>query len=625
MPRKKIPVLLKAGNAELIAQQFRSHKDTISILTKFIRDRDIDLRYEAIKALGLTRRREAAVPLETLIPRSEGTEIRIIAEALTNLGDAGIERAILGLRDPKNRTNYLVICKQIGNEELWKTTFSANIISPELAMKLELLVRIYHDLNYSSATVYDPALKYLGDLDNLRNILTEGLRDSSPQIRKNALSASKRYKTFRSLISKELVELLNDVEEDIQTETIKILGEMGSEAAQDGLIRKLTDSIDSVRLMIVETLGSMKSVKATLPLIKLMKEERNPKVLLAVKEALGNIGAPAAVPLIKELVHEEYMHHIEDTLKRVGEPAVAPLADALVHPNLKIRKHALSLTQLILTSKYGIGGTIERLIDLLTDRSPEIRKTLVETIINFGDPAIEHSIEALKVGALRENAKILVNHFGPFNIKIVLERFKNQDLNRAIALGTILVIYSDNEDLKDLGFETVGESFEMELSPEWIQRKVYDSIISPALIDKNSNIRFSAAQLSQFFGKIPLSEEHLLKLLVDKDPEVVEATLDTLGIIADVSTISEITPRLSHKSPKVVEAAREALSEIEAKNSFLGLITALKEMSDRIIYNFINEMCAQEHSKAENYIAALESEHKFARVCKRLRRDLELV
>ncbi|MFX0063058.1 MAG: HEAT repeat domain-containing protein [Candidatus Hermodarchaeota archaeon] len=624
MPKKRIPSLLRAGSAELIAKEFRRHKETIPILTKFIRDKNPSIRHEAIKTLGLLKREEGAEILVDLISKAEGAELGVIADALRNSGDSGIERAILGLRDVRNRQNFIIVCQRIGNEELWKTTFSANIISPGLAMKLELLIRIYHDLNYSGATVYDPALKYAGEIENIKTILTESLRDADVSARKSALSTLKRYKTLRLLVIKELIGRLDDSDEDLQVSTIKMLGEMADEVIQEGLVRKLNDPSNSVRLLTVETLGSMKSTLAIPALIKTIKTERNPEILVAAKMALGNIGEAATEPLIKELVNEEFAHHIEDTLKRIGEPAVRPLADALLHPNLKIRKQAMSLTKLILTTKYGISGTIEKLIGLLTDRSKDVQETIIESIIDFGDPAIEYSIEALKSEALRVNANHLMNQFGPLNTKVVFDRLINENRDRVITLGTILAIYSDNEDLKDLAFDTVGRAFELESSPEWIQQKVYDLVISKALTGRDKNMRFSAAQICQFFGKTPLSENHFLNLLNEKDPEIVEATLDSLAVIADTTTIADIIPKFNHKSSEVVEAARNALIEIEEKNSFLALVATLKGMSDKLVYNFINEMCAQEISKAENYIRALESERKFEKITKRLRKDLNI-
>ena len=66
----------------------------------------------------------------------------------------------------------------------------------------------------------------------------------------------------------------------------------------------------------------------------------------------------------------------------------------MANNNKMIRKNATDLAKLILTTKYGVGGTVLKLIELLSDKDQAVREQVIETIINMGDPGLENIIRA---------------------------------------------------------------------------------------------------------------------------------------------------------------------------------------------------------------------------------------
>jgi HEAT repeat protein len=121
--------------------------------------------------------------------------------------------------------------------------------------------------------------------------------------------------------------LLRDDNEEVRNFAAVMLGSVGSSAAVGPLVRALDDPDTNVRHAAAEALGKIKDDAAIDPLLKLLNEGFWHQY--AAIHALGEIGAPGALPHLIELLHDDALvEPVVEALEKIGDPrALAPLME----------------------------------------------------------------------------------------------------------------------------------------------------------------------------------------------------------------------------------------------------------------------------------------------------------
>ncbi len=153
--------------------------------------------------------------------------------------------------------------------------------------------------------------------------------------------------------------------------------------------QQLKSSGADQRLKAIRSLASAKDRKAVPSLIKILPDE-NPHVRLAVIEALGSIGHPAAAePLISALNHLHKKEKsdaaaecqaIAESLAGIGDPAVQPLIGALESGEKEERRWAAHALGMIRNPR-----AVDPLIGRLEDGRSEVRKAAALALGEIGD------------------------------------------------------------------------------------------------------------------------------------------------------------------------------------------------------------------------------------------------
>lgn len=227
-------------------------------------------------------------------------------------------------------------------------------------------------------------------------ILRRLLRDPGPRMRASAL------KTLDALIELGsgklpvplLIEMLSDPGIDVRTESARMLGELGGEAAASALyelIKALRDPSAQVRGSAATALGKFgtRGEPAVDRLIEMIQTDEVANRIHAA-ESLGAIGAaasPAGFALRLTLKHPNNSLRgvAADALGRIGILAVSELMEALQDGCEWVRERAAwGLGRL----GTGAAPAVSRLIASLADESERVQNNAAEALAKIGKPAV---------------------------------------------------------------------------------------------------------------------------------------------------------------------------------------------------------------------------------------------
>ncbi|MHA1169347.1 MAG: HEAT repeat domain-containing protein, partial [Candidatus Hodarchaeales archaeon] len=442
--KNEIERMLHEGKTATLGKTYGAN--AIPELSKYLKHKDEKLRLAAIEALGHTGDAQAAIHLVEFVHREpDDRNYPLVSAAFENLGDVGLEQALLELIKPKqkagNRQKLQKVLRDVDVNVLQQTINAIKIVSPGNALYVELAIRLFvkEIPNYTS---YEKKLKYPEEKEKIKARLGQIFKNKDDIDHINtALDICEMFPRVGRFNYKHLVDLMDSSNEELAVRAVRVLGEIKARKVIPEIEHKLNPKYPlKVRLQVAKTLGELKAKEAVDTLISAMEKDPNGDVQLEAIVALGKIGKAAAAPLVDKLTRDENVDKVENALKRIGPSAVPYLSRAIESSNDKIRKNAIDLAQLILTTKYGQAGTIAKLIEFLGDKSKQVQESVIDAITKMGDPGIEYLIVGLREAEVRPNAILILEEFGSYNIKIVLDRFYKTNPARFIDLATLLAV-----------------------------------------------------------------------------------------------------------------------------------------------------------------------------------------
>jgi len=218
-------------------------------------------------------------------------------------------------------------------------TFRTALASLQVGNPLRVFTGVYNIFTMLSSTTSDgraDAVRKLGE-DRLRiavRDLIEKLDDPSAEVREEAAMALGRIGSPDAVQA--LVRKLDDPDIDLRPQIARALRQTHSRSSVEALVRRLSDADRETVSETARTLGEIGDARATEPLMQVLHESRDSKVVSASSEALAKLGEMAAI--------YEILPRMQETTNPVlkGSLAVA-VADLIGEPSefyrILVREH----------------------------------------------------------------------------------------------------------------------------------------------------------------------------------------------------------------------------------------------------------------------------------------------
>ena len=595
MNKKDIKKYLENGQTEEISRELG--KEALEALAEILaKEKSEDIQKNIIITYGVIAEKSGGLSRKEMKPLIDFIKTGKIvtkyqnelADTIQKIGDIAVTQLIQVIVEKRtndaSRPILLDILQQINEQFILESLLAEKITAPGAAFIYELTLRIaspiFADL---SQTVYDKSLDYSMDLPIIKNVITAGLNSASLEEKDRSLNICMKYPLISRELTSVISNLLNiNLPERSQINILTTMGSIGSTEAVNTISKKITkETPKNIRLAAIQALGEVKadSHSAVSILVKETLYDSDDDIRYKTINALGQIGAPAAQILVDMLEKEENVQQAEIALKRIGEPAIPYLIAGM--SNKKTKKYAIDIAKLILTPKYGFAGTVAKLIEFLAEKDKDIQEEVINTILEMGDPGLEAIIHALNnsIKGVRENSKIILDRFGMMNIQLYIENLINnkKTLIQGVELLALLAIYQQDNDLKEFAFD----KFEfLLLNPEYdnhIRRAVLENVLSKASIDDNPDVRFGFGQVGYYLGEPAIP--YLIQLLNDKENDIVEVVLDSLGLIKSNGSIilPEILQKIHSKAMNVRLSAIKAIGNLGLNEGIPYLVEALDD------------------------------------------------
>ncbi|AOX03279.1 hypothetical protein BJP34_30995 [Moorena producens PAL-8-15-08-1] len=406
---------------------------------------------------------------------------------------------------------------------------------------------------------------------------------------------------------------LDHDEYSVRSLAASALGEIGTEATIDPLIKLLDDENSWVGSRAADALGEIGTEVAIYPLIKLLDDE-NSWVRRSAAKALGKIGTEATIdPLIKCLDNEDYSLRIiaAKSLGKIGtEVVIEPLIKYLNDYNSSVRGSAayalgkigieVVIERLIIwlradkssvdrsaayaLGKIGIEVVIEPLIKCLDDQDQDVRSKAAEALseidtkvgINQLISWLDNSNSYVRIMAAyalkKTGTEVAINPL----IKCLNEPDKNMSFIAAEALGEIGTEVAIDPLIKYLD----DDYSYVRASAAYVLGKIGTEVAIDPLIkclgDEDKDVRYNAAEALGKFGT-EATIDSLIKCLDDEDKDVRYNAAEALGKIGTEVAIDPLIKFLDDEESSVRGSVAYALGEIGTEATIDPLITCLDD------------------------------------------------
>ncbi|HKY61824.1 MAG TPA: HEAT repeat domain-containing protein, partial [bacterium] len=343
----------------------------VPVLIEYLKHPDAKIRMDAAKSLGGIKSPEGTEPLELLL-KDPDVHVRLAAaDALIDLGAAGLvaqnPRLLVGFRPLASKNDDLfsamaaikVLLRANPREGLWLLQLSEDALKPRFRAHV---VALLGEMGFTDAIeALEPLLAHPNDKVSLSAAealarfgreegwaqLRAGLQSENLDLRSRAMEAlaklgrqDEAFEGIQSLLefggdiyfsaahlielhqakeaAKGLIPLLTQGENETRWKSIQVLGNLGVTEAIPALTALLADADSDVREMAAQAVGRLGAVEA-IPLLRAMMQDPNPQIRLRVLEALVQLGVGEALPEIKTLLTEpDIWVDAADTLDRLA-------------------------------------------------------------------------------------------------------------------------------------------------------------------------------------------------------------------------------------------------------------------------------------------------------------------
>lgn len=625
-------------------------KDAIPYILKFIDEKDETLQKNAIIAFGIAGKRVGVSKkdVESFIKSLDKINPLFhsdVATAIAETGDVAILQLIGLLSDkkmkPEKKQMVLTLFDTMGDTKVIEALLGEKITNPAEATLHELLLRTQTSLLESSKiSTYDPNIDYSSYLGDFKKLISSLFSSKDNQDVFRALDACAHFPTIASEFSSTVASVIGK-SHDLTIKALETLGELRNPNAIGTISKQLNDNVPTeIRIAATNALGTISNEAGVEPIIKYVLNTKDEFLRQAAVNALGKIGEPAAEELVTLLSKEEFKEQVEIALKRIGEPSVKYLRKAMANNNKIIRKNATDLAKMILTTKYGVGGTVLKLIELLNDKDPAVREQVMETIINMGDPGLENVIRAMTShdNSIRENSIEILNRFAFLNVQLVIEGAINKNIISGAELVFLLGLFVKEDEIQDFVYQQLELLNDKEDFNNAVKQAILDNIFvyNDLFLEQDEDLRFNMAQIMGYLGKPAI--EQLVTFLSDKSDDIKEVALNSLGFIGSDShvAINLIKGFSKNKNVNLRKACIKAIGNIADPSGVSDLLEAMndedediqtiaKESIDKIgvssIPTLIDLLAEGSNDKLIDYIANQEYSGLRAAIVDRLTND----
>jgi len=229
---------------------------------------------------------------------------------------------------------------------------------PEPGVIYEHTPLVYETVNWALIQIGTPSVKPL----------INALTSSVSLIRTNAAYCLGRIKDRRAV--EPLIKLLNDGDSWVRWQAIRALAELKDRRATEPLLKLLND--EQLRTEIIHVLGQIGDASA-IDTLSFYLKDKNAEVRIAVISALGNIGHKSAVPFLINALSDKDSGVKCQAISSLGKIGDASAIDALVSVINSGQKEP-TYRSIDALRQIGNKKAAEILIALLDDKDANIRK-----------------------------------------------------------------------------------------------------------------------------------------------------------------------------------------------------------------------------------------------------------
>ena len=414
-----------------------------------------------------------------------------------------------------------------------------------------------------------------------------------------------------------LMALLNDSDDEIVVQAIKMLGDADIKSVANTLIPKLTHPNYRMRFYAAEALGQFKHKAAVQPLIDLLKRNNDEDVYLrhAAVLALSRIAnsepslvAPivaladspskalrtAAVLILRRLKSDKIAIFLNDADEYIITEAARAINDDLSIPNalpalaaiLKEKKFTNEpLLRRAINAALRVGGDKE--LDILiafstrTDIKDDLKAEALATIGSWADPSVLDRVDGRFRGVIKRDVQALKAKVQPF-IANFLKETNPETIVATAGLLANLNITEANNQLAKMYVETDNPKIKKALLLALNQLKFVgiEGIIKSGMQDADENVRTAAIGLlnnaTVSKATLPTLVDAIFTKGTVKEQQQLLVVLGTLDVDKTHAILSNLMDKMAANqlSPNVSLELKEAIlasNSVDLKAKLVGL------------------------------------------------------
>lgn len=327
-----------------------------------------------------------------------------------------------------------------------------------------------------------------------------------------------------------LLPLLGTDDPDVRKFVVDILGDIRDSRSVPGLIDRLKDLDENVRVAAAEALGRTKDQRAVNALTGCLTAHDQGWLDYAAAEALGDIGDEKALkPLLGALGRSGLREPVLEALGKIGNVnTLPPLVSGLSDPLRIVRE--VSVAALCSIHRKSNPDDRERMLS-------EVRSTISRRAVDFLEELIDTS-----EGELQKSAVAVLGWTGGASaVPKLLSLLREEEMEDPVV-----------QALRNLGQEAV---------PLLIGR----------LADDNVLVRRSAATVLGDLGN-PEAEGPLIEMLADENGHVRGTAAEALGRLKSRKAVAGLVRLLEDEYENIQESAIHALATIGDDSVLDGLL-----------------------------------------------------
>ncbi len=376
-------------NIALALGNFKN-KAAIDALVAGLSDLDANIRYACITSLGRLKDLNTVSNLLGCLGESNEWIFLNVVDALAKIGNHKATNPLVAFylreRNERKRAAIISALGQLGDLTAVATLtralrdqddrVKANAIEAFSKLGLpsdKVFALIQPFFKYSSNRVRGNALVAAYKIGKLTEVITSlrsMLDDPSKWVR-----ATLAY--ILSVIDCEealdyLITLLKDDEPDVRKNAAKAFSVRAKEGQTAPILNMLSDPAPFVRLQAITILGKLRVVPASDILIKMLSDERNPKLRASIITSLGHIGGKGANLTLQSALHDRdsrvranAVDGLEETL---GEGCISVIKPMLHDSDNRTKANAARIL-----FKLGETDVIKELENMLSSRDLSIK------------------------------------------------------------------------------------------------------------------------------------------------------------------------------------------------------------------------------------------------------------